>query len=578
MPGATAAVASPTGVDIRHVAADSALALVLRPAQAAGNPVVQGVIREIEAANPDFKLSDRMNEMREQLGVDLNDIEHVLVVVDQQTMQMIPMLGMMFLMGGQGGPMMIPDDAPQEAVPQDPGTNCDDLFAPDAAAGPDAGPPAGGPNPFDMPPPTVVVKFKRAIEAQKLIAANGGAPEERTHGGQKYYVKSGDKSAAWFPDTTTAILAAEMKVQQLIDGQTGEPGPLGQLLAPLVEREIALVLDVRPLHELIGQVAQGNPAAAMAGGLVKQVNTLTLAADLQGSNLLQLQLHALDENSAAGLQGMLSGLLQQGQAAFAQQMQQNADQIPEHDKALVPLMEKLVNGGTVTAEGAVCSVTITRPENLEQLPEIIRPSLQHAMQAAAAARELNSLKQIAIAFHNYHDVFGKFPARSGGSSPEAPGAGLSWRVHLLPYVDEFQLYQEFNLDEPWDSEHNQALIARMPAIYGDDSEGKSRLHVIGGEGAPFQGTSGLPISEITDGTSNTILVVEAGPSTADVWTKPGALELNAADPLAVLGDVGESFNVAFMDGSCRKLPRSIDAETLKYLIQHADGHPVNIPE
>ncbi|MCA9056129.1 MAG: DUF1559 domain-containing protein, partial [Planctomycetaceae bacterium] len=382
---------------------------------------------------------------------------------------------------------------------------------------------------------------------------------------------------AWFRDPTTAIIASEGKVQGLIDGQTSQPGPLAAKLAPIADRELALVLDVRPLHALLSHMAHQTPMAAMAGGLVKQVETLTLAADLNGANLLQLQLHAINDSSAQGLQGMLGGLLQQGQMAFAQQMQNNADRMEESEKALVPIAEQLVNGSSVTAEGAVCSVTIPRPDGLEQLPSLLRPLIAKSRTAAQSSMQLNNLKMIGIAFHNYMDVYRTFPAAGGPGVDGAPGKGLSWRVHLLPFVEEAPLYEQFNLDEPWDSEHNQQLIGMMPEIFGSDPEGKTSIHVFTGEGAPFQEEQGIRFRDVRDGTSNTILLVEAGPSTAEIWTKPGGLPFNADDPLSVLGDIGDAFSVLMMDASSRRLPADIDPETLKRLIQPNDGEPVQIP-
>ncbi|MEZ6065063.1 MAG: hypothetical protein R3B90_05010 [Planctomycetaceae bacterium] len=73
------------------------------------------------------------------------------------------------------------------------------------------------------------------------------------------------------------------------------------------------------------------------------------------------------------------------------------------------------------------------------------------------------------------------------------------------------------------------------------------------------------------------MVVEAGPNTADIWTKPGGLEFNADNPIEALGDIGESFLAVFMDGSAQSIPADVDATTLKNLLQHSDGTPVQRP-
>ena len=75
---------------------------------------------------------------------------------------------------------------------------------------------------------------------------------------------------------------------------------------------------------------------------------------------------------------------------------------------------------------------------------------------------MNNLKQIGLAMHNYHDARGRLPAAYTVDKDGKPL--LSWRVLILPYTEEAALYKEFHLDEPWDSEHNKNLIARMPAV------------------------------------------------------------------------------------------------------------------
>ncbi len=138
-------------------------------------------------------------------------------------------------------------------------------------------------------------------------------------------------------------------------------------------------------------------------------------------------------------------------------------------------------------------------------------------------RESNNLKQIGLAMHNYHDATGSFPPPDRGTGPKAK-RGLSWRVHILPYIEQDALYREFKLDEPWDSEHNKKLIEqdaqdlREPAR-GRAPPGQTYYKVFTGKDAHL-----LPRLEdedrltITDGTSNTIMIVEGGEPV--IWTKP----------------------------------------------------------
>ena len=103
---------------------------------------------------------------------------------------------------------------------------------------------------------------------------------------------------------------------------------------------------------------------------------------------------------------------------------------------------------------------------------------------------------------------------------------MSWRIELLPYLEEKVLYDQFHRDEPWDSEHNKPLIAQMPKVFQSPqgaavAEGHTRYVVAVGKGTIFDGEKGTPIAEIRDGTSNTLLILEVAPEKSVVWTQTG---------------------------------------------------------
>ncbi|MEZ6065062.1 MAG: hypothetical protein R3B90_05005 [Planctomycetaceae bacterium] len=431
-PTVVPAAGATAGVDLSMLTSEAALAIVVRPNQAMTNPVVKGVLAEVEAANPDFSLEKSLEEMRNETGVDPSEIDNVLVVFDKQHLEMLPFMAMMFMGGGGMGPgpgafeeeMMI-DEAFPQVEPEDAG-NCDDKAAfDDAAAGDDFGPAEGefaGPFGPQPPPPVVVVKFNRDVDPLKLVNTRGIETEPTAYNGKQYFVKQ-DGSTAYFADARTAVIASEARVKDLIDGKPAGQSELAAAVAPLAAREFAVALDVRPLHMFLSELASGsnNPMAAIAGGLVKQINTLTLTADLQGPNLLQLNLHTINDGSAAGLQGMLDQLLTGGKQQFAMQMQQGADQMTAGQQSVMPYIKDVVENAAVTAEGNVCSVTVTRPANLEQLPEKLRPALQEMAEQQKTAAKMDPLRQIGIAFHNYHDIYGAMPYNGGPGDSAAPG-------------------------------------------------------------------------------------------------------------------------------------------------------------
>jgi hypothetical protein len=246
---------------------------------------------------------------------------------------------------------------------------------------------------------------------------------------------------------------------------------------------------------------------------------------------------------------------------------------------------------------------------------------------AQRQRSLANLRKIMVAMHNYHDVSGRFPS---DITDKAGKPILSWRVELLPFLDEQKLYMQFQHDQPWDSERNMTLLAKMPEVLLVGFEPKEATHThyqrfaitgvtwgivldgAGGASAPSGGSSPasgylprgadgsgrklappgagaaprpstptaptgprfpLKFGEVTDGLSNTLGVVEAGPAVP--WTKPADVAYDAKKPLPLFaGPFTNSRNVAMMDGSTYSLKPDLDEKTLRHLIEPSDGNEV----
>ena len=157
---------------------------------------------------------------------------------------------------------------------------------------------------------------------------------------------------------------------------------------------------------------------------------------------------------------------------------------------------------------------------------------------------------------------------------------LSWRVTLLPYIEQGSLYKEFHLDEPWDSDHNKKLLAKMPTTFvPPDSQAfkdhETFFQAFVGKDTVWSGV--FSIGNIPDGTSNTILFVEA--KKAVPWTKPEDISLDAGKLLPKLGGLSEGgFMAALCDGSVRFFPATMKEETLRIWATLANGVPRPEPE
>ena len=165
---------------------------------------------------------------------------------------------------------------------------------------------------------------------------------------------------------------------------------------------------------------------------------------------------------------------------------------------------------------------------------------------------------------------------------KAGKGGLSWRIKLLPFIDQKSLYDEFNLEEPWDSDHNKKLVERMPSLFAspNDAEliaqGKTRYVALVGKGFLFDGKKGPNAREITDGVGNTIMIVEVCRDRAVIWTKPDDLEVDMNDVLAGLkGSRAGGFHAVLADGAVRFISESIHVDKLKALFTKAGGETID---
>jgi hypothetical protein len=199
-------------------------------------------------------------------------------------------------------------------------------------------------------------------------------------------------------------------------------------------------------------------------------------------------------------------------------------------------------------------------------------------------RSADNLRQLAIALHMYNDANGNLPEPGQPlRTSEDRKPLLSWRVAILPFIDQEDLYEEFHFDEPWDSEHNKKLIDKMPAVFrapgSKTKEGHTTYLFPVGKSAAFTTADAkvrIPAS-FPDGTSNTILLVDAADSEAVPWTKPEDLKYDAKDPLKGLAFRNDKvFLAAFADGAVRAVTKSADKKQVGYLFDPADGMPITL--
>jgi hypothetical protein len=244
----------------------------------------------------------------------------------------------------------------------------------------------------------------------------------------------------------------------------------------------------------------------------------------------------------------------------------------------VGIVATILDKAQAETSGQTIHVRSNAPIDLAQASKTISTFLQVATTQSSRAIATNNLKQIGLAFHNYLEVHHHFPppVLYGGKSGKVP---YSWRVAILPFLEQTQLHDAYNFDEPWDGPNNRKLIERMPSTYGRPAmKGPSPKYaayfVFSGPDAML-GKGDKPfIADVTDGMHKTILAVEA---TREIpWTKPEDIPFDPAGPLPEIGGLTpDGFNALFGDGSVRFISKAVNPTVLKALITRSGGEVID---
>jgi hypothetical protein len=404
--------------------------------------------------------------------------------------------------------------------------------------------------PIDQP--LIIMPLADDLDAQAVRAVLGRIPLFKpisfekwgaalVGGGANTRKRLGDGKPAARPELTKAFAAAGDTTLQVL------------LLPPPDARRV-----IQELLPALPPQLGGGSTRPLTQGLL----WAAAGVDLPPRPSLRLTFQSPDANAAQALNDLLSRLLK----AVTQQGEVR-DFLPEIQH-LAEVFALRVEGDRLTLVGS------DKRELITFLPPLVSRIYQETQQRAM----MNKLKQLALAMINYADAKkGRLPTVANFDKQGKPL--LSWRVHLLPFLEQQQLYWQFHLDEPWDSPHNKQLLARMPAVYQGpnrklNAEGKTIFLLPVGKGAAFKdGPEGLIFpKDFPDGTSNTIFLVEADDAHAVPWTKPADLKIDPEHPERGLGGhFREGFLVALADGSARRIAKTVSKTTLRAAFTPAGG-------
>ncbi|MBD3672414.1 MAG: DUF1559 domain-containing protein [Planctomycetaceae bacterium] len=431
--------------------------------------------------------------------------------------------------------------------------------------------------------PVVIVHFENEIEEQKVVDTWVRNASEEEFAGVSYYSSETHRRFLAIPNSKTAIFVDNVGALRRFLAA----GPRGATEANWSEQwqlaneaDAALLIDVERLRPGMNDIHPNDPASAIMNSVAplwkdgdRTLLWMNLDQDLSLSGRIFCR-PGTEANVEQTLQASVV-LTRNGLSALRERASTSGEKNTIVVLNFADLADEMLDEMKITSHENEVHFDVTVNEKVNELVAMLLPAVREARTAAKRTQSMNNMKQIGLAMHNYHDVHKRLPpAVVMGPDGKTPH---SWRVELLPYLDQAELYNEYRMNEPWDSEHNKTILERIPLVFrcpqDDHFSTNTSYYVFTGKGTAFEDPEGQRFRDFTDGLSNTLLVVES--KKAVPWTKPEDIPIDLDKDLPKFGGYYRGgFNALLCDGSVRFISENIDKEVLKLLIQRNDGKQI----
>ncbi|MEQ8838185.1 MAG: DUF1559 domain-containing protein, partial [Lacipirellulaceae bacterium] len=458
-------------------------------------------------------------------------------------------------------------------------------------------PPTNGP-----PNYTALVRFTEAANLQSEELTRHTVMGEVN--GKEYW-KSQEFMAPSIiqPDAKSFLLTPDYSMQELTKPvRLNGVGPLAAKVAAATKGDDLFVMintaTLRPLINMGMAQADLPPELEDLRKLPDLISQIELRVNFSNQSLTNFIITANDEDAAEELLAMVESkkemIRQKAQGEIVRALASDDPVEQAGGRYQQRMLKKMDESIQFAQEGARiilfevdpskagANAQLTYVATTGILVALLLPAVQAAREAARRNQSMNNLKQIMLALLNYEATHGHFPPNAIYN--DEGKALLSWRVMILPFLEEQALYDRFYLDEAWDCENNMRLIELMPAVFSEPSapldpkEGKTHYLLPVAEDSIFDGSAeGMRLRRITDGLSNTIAVLQVDSTAAVEWTKPADWKMN---PQNVLGGLDGAvhpmgFLSAFADGSVQFISSDIDLGMFKAMLTKDGGEVVN---
>ncbi|MBN9119140.1 MAG: DUF1559 domain-containing protein [Planctomycetes bacterium] len=426
--------------------------------------------------------------------------------------------------------------------------------------------------------------------------------------GNKTVYRSPDNSLdLHFPDNKHIVLGVNGSLDHYLSKPVAKDGPLAASLklAGSGTKVMVASADISALPIPPDALKDVPPDARD----ILKAKQLTVAVDLGADARLDVRAAYADAEAAQNAEKAVKALAEIGRKELAKSKKEledklydpklktprSATELPDAIGtvfalgALNRLDETLADPKFITRDKAELALAVPMPKEVLTLvggfaaltAAALVPAVQKVREGAARLQSSNNLKQIGLAIHNYESAYGHLPHDIVDKTGKPL---LSWRVQILPFIEQDNLYKQFKLDEPWDSANNkQWSQATIRVFVSPDAPlppkpeyGLTCYRGVSGPGAAFESGKKLKFTDFTDGLSNTVLVIETNELVP--WAKPGDFPFDPKKPLPKITPPGgrDVFQVLMGDGSVRALSTSIAEKTLKAAFTRNGGEPVDL--
>ncbi len=461
-------------------------------------------------------------------------------------------------------------------------------------------------DPKNGPQPVGIFSFSAGFDKAAVLKSYLPNHTKKMVNGKTVYSSGDPGGALYFPDDRHIVVGVAGSLETYLAKAPAKDGPMAAALklAASGTKVVVASADISALP-IPPDALKEVPTEARPIIMARQV---TLAVDLGADARFDLRATYANEAAAQDAEKAVRALADLGRKELAKMKKELEAKVydpkvktprppvelPEAIGnvfalgALARLDETLTDQKLITRDKTQLALAVPVPKEILALSSsmialgtaAMVPAVQKVREAATRIKTANNLKQIGLAIHSYHDANNCMPADIVDKNGKPL---LSWRVAILPFMEQENLYRKFKLDEPWDSKHNKPLSQAMIKVFISPdvvlpprSEwGMTNYLAIKGPGAAFEPGKKIRLRDFTDGTSNTVMVIETNKLVP--WAKPGDYPFDPNKPLPkITAPAGRNvFQALFGDGSVRAISTTTAEKVLKAAFTRSGGEVID---